>query len=144
MTGLPNETKWRFVAVLNKNIEVGRLMNALGHITAGLVGGYPDSSDMHFLEYQDKDGGKHPSISHFPFIVLKAKNSNQLRTFRASLQERGLPYNDFTQTMIIGTSDEQQAATRQTAEAELEYFAVVTFGETEMLKELTKKFQLYS
>lgn len=140
----PDETKYRFVAVLNKNVEIGRLMNALGHATAGLVGGYSEKQDMCFLEYSDKDDSKHPNISHFPFIVLRAKNSNQLRTLRESLKGKGLPYNDFTSTMTIGTSEEQQQATKNTPEAELEYIAVVTFGETDTLKELTKKFQLYS
>lgn len=144
MTNLPDETKYRFVAVLNKNAEVGRLMNALGHMTAGLVGGYSDIPDMHFLKYEDKDGGVHPYISHYPFIVLKAKNSNQLRTLRSALQEKSLLYNDFTSTMALGASEEQQNATKQTSEVDLEYYGVVTFGETEILRELTKKFQLFN
>ena len=36
MTPLPNENSKRFIAILNKKIEPGRLMNALGHATAGL------------------------------------------------------------------------------------------------------------
>ena len=35
---LPDEESFRFVAILNKNVEIGRLMNALGHMTAGLAG----------------------------------------------------------------------------------------------------------
>ena len=35
---LPDENSMRFIAVLNKKIEPGRLMNALGHMTAGLAG----------------------------------------------------------------------------------------------------------
>jgi len=37
---------------------------------------------MNFLEYVDKDGGIHSGISHFPFIVLKADNSNNIRAVR--------------------------------------------------------------
>lgn len=143
MADLPDETKYRFVAVLNKKAELGRLFNALGHMTAGLVGKYGDANDFCFLEYRDADGGIHPSISHFPFIVLKADNANQIRTLRSALIEQGLPCNDFTSTMTVGTSEEQQRATAETPEAELEYFGICTFGETEPLKVLTKKFQLF-
>jgi len=142
MTDLPDETKYRFVVVLNKKAELGRLFNALGHMTAGLVGAHKDT-DFCFLEYRDASSGLHPSISHFPFIVLKADNSNQVRTLRSALIEQGLPFNDFTSTMAIGTSEEQQKTTKDTPEAELEYFGVCTFGDTEILKQLTKKFQLF-
>ena len=143
MADLPDETKYRFVAVLNKKAELGRLLNALGHMTAGLVGTYSKENDFCFLEYRDADNGLHPIISHFPFIVLKADNSNQIRTLRNSLIEQRLPFNDFTSTMTVGTSEEQQKATRASSEAGLEYFGICTFGDTETLKTLTKKFQLF-
>ncbi len=82
MEKLPDENSKRFIAILNKKIETGRLMNALGHMTAGLAGGYEKTSEMNFLQYKDKSQGIHPNISHFPFIVLSAENSNQIRTVR--------------------------------------------------------------
>ena len=85
MADLPDENNFRFVAILNKKIETGKLMNALGHMTAGLSGGYGKSVEMCFLEYKDKNNGVHPYISHFPFIVLSADNSNQIRTVRQEL-----------------------------------------------------------
>jgi 6-phosphogluconate dehydrogenase len=112
-------------------------------MTAGLVGAYNKDNDFCFLKYADADGGVHPSISHFPFIVLKADNSNQIRTLRNQLIEQNLPFNDFTSTMTVGTSEEQQVATRNTPEAELDYFGVCTFADTDTLKTLTKKFQLF-
>lgn len=143
MTDLPDENQYRFVAILNKKIEIGRLLNALGHMTAGLTGGHSDSSIFSLLQYVDADGGAHPNISHFPYIVLKADNSNQIRTLRNELISRGLPYTDFTNTMIVGTSEEQQDATRTTHEADLEYFGVCTFADTETLRALTKRFGLF-
>lgn len=118
-------------------------MNALGHMTAGLLGGYGDIEEKRFLEYRDKDGGIHPFISHYPFIILQADNSNQIRTVRNELIKRDLPYTDFTSTMIVGTSKDQLDSTKATAEADLEYFGVCTFGDTEVLKEFTKKFSLF-
>lgn len=144
MSNLPDETKHRFVAVLNKKVEVGRLMNALGHMTAGLVGGSSNNvGQFSFLQYHDADNGTHPNISHFPYIALRADNSNQIRTLRNALSEKGIPFTDFTSTMTIGTSQEQQDATAGTAEAELEYWGICTFADTDTLRELTKKFQLF-
>ena len=140
---LPDENSKRFVAVLNGKIELGRLLNALGHMTAGLIDQVPNHKDLCFLQYTDRSGGTHPSISHFPFIVLKADNSSQIRKIRQEVISRRIPYTDFTQTMIVGTSEAQMRATEQTAEEALEYFGIVVFGDTAPLKELTKRFSLF-
>jgi hypothetical protein len=140
---LPNENSKRFIAVLNKKIEVGKLMNALGHMTAGLVGGTSNIQDMCFLPYEDKNGGKHPNISHFPFIILKGDNSNQIRTVRNEAIARNIQFTDFTSTMTIGTSEEQVNNTKNTEEMNLEYYGICLFGETETLRQFTKKFSLF-
>ena len=48
---LPNENSKRFIAVLNKKIETGKLMNALGHMAAGFSA--ISQEDLCFLEYTD-------------------------------------------------------------------------------------------
>jgi hypothetical protein len=143
MTPLPNENSKRFIAILNKKVEPGRLMNALGHATAGLSGSYENAEEMCFLQYKDKDEGLHPNISHFPFIVLKADNSNKIRKVRNECIARNIPFSDFTSTMTIGTSEEQQKNTAETPEEELDYYVIVLFGSTTELKEFTGKFSLY-
>lgn len=140
---LPDENNYRFVAVLNKKIELGSLLNALGHMAAGLAGGYGKASEMYFLDYQDKNGGLHPFISHFPFIVLSAENSNHIRKTRKEVISLGLPFTDFTSTMAIGTSEEQLDATFSTDEESLEYYGLCVFGPSGTLKEITKKFSLF-
>ena len=143
MLKLPDEKSKRFIAILSKKAEIGRLMNALGHMTAGIAGGTARADEMCFLQYEDKDGGPHPNISHFPFIVLKADNSNKIRKVREEALARKILFSDFTTTMTVGTSREQQDATRNTPEAELEYLGIVLFGQTEELKEFTGKFSLF-
>ena len=139
---LPDENSYRFIAVLNKKIETGKLMNALGHMTAGLAGKVC-RQEMHFLDYRDRDGGSHPGISHFPFIVLVADNSNKIRTARKEAMARGIPFTDFTSSMTIGSSQQQLDATEATPEAGLEYYGLCLFGNTEVLKEFTGKFSLF-
>ncbi len=136
-------TTHKFVAVLNKKIPVGNLMNALGHITAGFAVSYPNPAEMRFDNYADADGNAHPNISDNPFIVLQADNSNKIRTLRETLTEAGIHFVDFTSTMTVGTYAEQHEKTRATPEAELEYWGIVTFGEVEKLNALTKKFSLW-
>lgn len=140
---LPDERSHRFVAVLNKKIPFGRLTNALGHMTAGISGKVGDPANMHFIEYKDKDGGSHPAISHFPFIVLSAENSNQIRKVRQEAMKRGVAFNDFTSSMTVGSSKEQVDLTAATNEADLEYYGICLFGKTEDLKEFTGKFSLF-
>ncbi|CAM3606518.1 DUF2000 domain-containing protein [Vibrio aquimaris] len=142
-SSLPDEHSKRFVAVLNKKVEMGRLFNALGHMSVGLVDQVGDVEKLCFLQYQDKDEGIHPSISHYPFIVLKADNSNKIRKVRNELLERNIPFTDFADTMIVGSSQQQVVATSEKAEHELEYFGICMFGDTEELKEITGKFSLF-
>ena len=143
MNELPDENEKRFIAILNKKIELGRLMNALGHMSAGLVGGFENQGALHFLQYKDADDGAHPNISHYPFIVLKADNSNKIRKAREEAIARGIPFTDFTHTMIVGTSKGQLEATEATKEEDLEYFGLCMFGDTNELKEFTGKFSLF-
>ncbi len=142
-TQLPDENSKRFIAILNKKIDTGKLMNALGHMTAGLAGGNNLSQEMCFLQYEDKNGGKHPNISHFPFIVLKADNSNKIRKVRSEAIQRGIPFSDFTNTMTVGTSEEQMNATKNSNEEELEYYGICLFGDTDILREFTKNLSLF-
>ncbi len=140
---LPDERAHRFVAVLNKKIPFGPLMNALGHMTAGISGSIVDGDELCFLEYKDKDEGIHPGISHFPFIVLSAENSNQIRKVRQEAINGGISFTDFTSSMTIGSSLDQRNMTKATAEADLEYYGICLFGGTEELKKLTGKFSLF-
>lgn len=144
MDTLPDENTYKFVAVLNQKIPVGKLMNALGHMAAGLSGKSGKADEMWFLEYRDKDNGIHPHISHFPFIVLKADNSNQIRTIRKAALEKEILFTDFTSTMTVGTSIEQQENTKNTSEPDLEYYGICLFGDSQQLKEITGKFSLYT
>lgn len=133
----------KFVAVLNEKIPVGNLTNALAHMTAGLVGAYSNVAEMRFDSYFDKDGGDHKSISDHPFIILKAENSNQIRTLRQELIANNIHFVDFTDTMTVGTYAEQKERTKITPEAELQYYGICMFGDKITLSQLTKKFSLW-
>jgi len=139
----PDELQNKFVAILNKKIPIGSLLNALGHMAAGLSSRFPDVSELRFDTYIDKDGGNHDSISDHPFIILSADNSNQIRTIRNQLLKTDIQFVDFTNTMTVGTYTEQKEKTQATPETELEYYGVCMFGNKETLNQLTGKFSLW-
>lgn len=133
----------KFAAVLNKKISVGSLMNALGHMAAGLSASYPDIPAMRFDSYIDANGNTHKSISDHPFIILSADNSNQIRSLRQELIAANIHFVDFTNTMTVGTYAEQKERTKQTSEEQLEYYGICMFGDRLILAPLTRKFSLW-
>ncbi|HDM8152044.1 TPA: DUF2000 domain-containing protein [Vibrio harveyi] len=142
MNQLPDENQKRFVAVISKKVEVGRAVNVLGHLSVSLANQLSDG-DAVYTDYHDLEGNVHPNISHYPFIVLRADNSNKIRKLRQEALDKGILFSDFTHTMVEGGSEVQQQTTKNTSEAKLEYLGICLFGETETLRELTKRFSLY-
>lgn len=134
----------QFICVLNKKIEPAKLLNALGHMAAGLVGQHSDLRPMRFRNFVDKSGSVHPSTSENAFIVLRAENSNQIRILRNRLIQENILFTDFTRAMVGGDYVTQQGEFDQTPEEELEYFGVCFFMNKEKSKEYTKKFSLYT
>ena len=131
----------KFVAVLNKNVPQGIVMNALAHMAACLAAKYHNIAEMSFIDYIDKDENKHP-VSALTFIILEG-NSNKIRTLRNEAIAHGAHFVDFTNTMIQDTYAEQLERTKNTSETELEYYGICLFGDKPVLNELTKKFSLW-
>ena len=48
-----NKTTNQFICVISKKVETGRALNALGHMTAGLVAKYGNLEIMRFQDYKD-------------------------------------------------------------------------------------------
>jgi len=134
--------KDKLVAVMNKQIEPGRAMNALAHMSLGF-GAVTDSSELAIMDYTDGDGNIYPNISKMPYIVLKAKNSNKVRQLFQSAKAAGIKCTVFTETMTVGTWEEQEARTKRAAPEDLVFWGVLLFGPTEIVTELTKKLSLW-
>ena len=138
-----NELK--FTAVLNPKIEVPKLMNTLGHLTAGLMTKLKELDDLPFLNYEFKSDIIEPSvISLYPIIILKSKNNNQLQTLHKTANELGLVHNVFTDTMLAANAIEQMSNTKNTNLDDLVYFGIILFGDREQLADLTRKFSVFT
>src|SRR6185312_15057529 len=133
--------KNKLVAVLNKSIDTGKIMNALAHMCIGL-GSAIGKEDLRLTDYQDGDGGSHPFISEIPFIIL-SENSNKIRKLRNEAIANNILFNDFTDTMTVGTYKQQIARTLQVKDENLVYYGIVLFGDWDKVTELTKKCSLW-
>lgn len=131
----------KLVAVLNKSMDAGKVMNALAHMCIGL-GSAIGQKDLRLTNYQDADRGSHPFISEIPFIIL-SENSNKIRKLRQAALAEHILLNDFTDTMTVGTYQEQVERTAQTKEDDLIYYGIVLFGDWAKVTELTKKCSLW-
>lgn len=132
----------KLVAVVNKQIETGVLMNALAHMCLGF-GAHMGPKDLHLMDYKSADGFVYPNISKMPFIILREKNSNKIAHLLMKAIEAGLHYSVFTNTMTVGTWEEQQARTLATRQEEIVFYGLVLFGPKEIVEDLTKKLSLY-
>ena len=140
------ETDYKFVVLVNKELEneIGRAMNAIAHCLAGLVNSVPEEikEKMSFIDFIDKDGNSHNSISALSLIILRGKN-NELKKAKVKFKELGIYYTDFIETMTGDTYKEQLEKTLQVSEDELKYFCVAAFGKKEDLDLITKRFSLW-
>lgn len=131
----------KLVAVLNKSIDSGKVMNALAHMCIGL-GSVIGQEPLRLSNYQDANDGSHPFISEIPFIIL-TENSNKIRKLRNEAIANNIIFNDFTDTMTVGTYKDQLERTLQTQEEDLIYYGIVLFGDWNLVTQLTRKCSLW-
>lgn len=132
----------KLVAVMNKQIERGAIMNALAHMCLGF-GAHKGREELHLMDYEDAGGLIYPNISKMPFIILSEKNSNKISNLLMKAKEAGIQYSAFTHTMTQGTWEEQKVRTLATKPEELIFYGIVLFGPKEKVTEMTKKLSLW-
>ncbi len=136
-----SEFKNKLVAIMNKSGDPGKMMNALAHMCIAF-GARIGEEPLQLVDYIDADQQIHPKISKMPFIILQA-SGNKIRTLRQEAQQSGIEFAEFTDTMTIGSWQEQVERTRQTPEADLQYYGIVLNGPWDQVSALTKKFSLW-
>ena len=140
------DTDYKFVVLVNKELEIemGRAMNAIAHSVAGLVNSASDElkEKMNFIDFIDKDGILHKSISALSLIILRGKNG-ELKKAKNKFEELNIHYTDFIETMTGDTYKEQLEKTSKLTEDEMKYFCVVAFGKKEEIDPITKRFSLW-
>lgn len=132
----------KLVAIVNKQIETGVLMNAVAHMCLGF-GAHMGHNELHLMNYKNADGFIYPNISKMPFIILREKNSNKIGNLLMKAKEASVQYSVFTNTMTEGSWEDQETRTLATKQEEIIYYGLVLFGPHETVTELTRKLSLY-
>ena len=130
----------KLYVILNRNHEASTLMNAACHLSSGIT---VCAEGNVFDEYQNASSGLKANLSHYPVVVLQAKNSSQLATATQKANEAGITYNFFTSTMLSHSAEQQISDTLNTELDKLDFIAIALFGDSEALKPITKKFSVY-
>ena len=131
----------KLVAVMNKSVEPGKMLNALAHMCIGF-GAHLGTDKLQLIDYIDANENVHQNISKMPFIILRS-GGNKLRQLRERALEAGIDFVVFSDTMTVGSWEEQLERTRGTNESDLTYYGIVLYGPWDKVTELTKKFSLW-
>ncbi|MBN8828767.1 MAG: DUF2000 domain-containing protein [Sphingobacteriia bacterium] len=129
------------VAIINKDLEPGRALNAVAHMSVAL-GAEIGENDLLLDDYIDNNGFIYPKISRIPFIILRAKSS-EIRKIYDLAKEHDIKHRAFLDTMIAGTFVQQIERTAETNQENLVFFGLNLFGDWSKVSELTKKLSLY-
>jgi hypothetical protein len=140
MTYADNQYKW--VVVLNRRAPLPQLLNAVGHLAVTMQTVCEDTDARRVHQYDGVDGTTYAVLSHWPVIVLKANNGNQLRALRQAATTAKIPCQVFVDTMLGGSAEAQLARTKAALPGSMQFIAVFLFGPSEALNRLTKKFSL--
>ena len=136
-----SEFSKKLVAVMNKSVEPGVIMNALAHSCIAF-GAKIGTEPLQLVDYVDQEGNIHPDISKMPFIILR-ENSNKIRGLYQQAVALNIPHAVFTDTMTVGTWEEQVDRTKATKQDDLIFYGIVLFGDYQQVHELTKKCSLW-
>lgn len=138
------QSDFKLVAILNKRVETGKVMNALAHCVAGTINvlGEEGRDVFKFLNFVDANGQIYPSISARSFVILRGSDGD-IRKARQRALEVGLPAVCFIESMTGDTYIEQLERTKATPTEKLNFYALVLAGSAEIINSITKKYSLW-
>src|SRR3989338_440347 len=132
----------KLAVILNEKLDAGKAANALAHAMLGFGAGAVTKEEVRLNKYEGADGKVHENISEMGIVVLRA-SSGKIRTIKNAAAQAGLKYVDFVDTMSIGTYEEEYALTKTKKDEELNYWALILFGDFGRVTELTGELSLY-
>lgn len=130
----------KLYVIVNRNVDAAVQMNAVGHLSAGIM---QKAEERLFHSYPNQDSGLSAFLSHYPVVILQAKNSNQLAAVAQKCHEQGILYNFFTTTMLGQSTEQQMKATQEALFSSLEFIAVAIYGDAENIAPITRKFSVF-
>ncbi len=131
----------KYVAVVDKAQPRHRIVNAVAHLALGFGHGVFDR-DSPYTAFKDKTGNMVALLTDYPFIILGAKNAGQLRQIHDQASALAVPCVAYLANMFVGSPEEQRLQIEATSREEHEYVSILLFGDSDVLRTLTKRTSL--
>lgn len=132
----------RYSIALNRQLDIGTQLNALGHVSVGLAHLAPKDAQA-MRPFCDAEWRPVGLMSDDPLIVLEGANSGKLQAAYLRALDEGLICNAFVLDMKDGAPVDQEAIVRGKTTDALVFVAVGCWGDTEALRGVMKRFSLY-
>lgn len=132
----------RYSIALNRQLDIGTQLNALGHVSVGLAHLAP-MGEQAMRPFHDAEQRAVGLMSDHPLIVLEGANSGKLQSAYLQALFQGLTCNAFVLDMKDGEPIDQEAIVRNKTPDTLVFVAIGCWGEADALRGVMKRFSLY-
>ena len=133
----------KIVAIIATNVEPEVALNIVGHLSIS-IGKYSNEEIMGSPIIKDSSNVSHLGISRFPFIITKVKPQKLKMAIEKAKNTPNLLVADYPREMLETRTDEELVgAISCKKNEELEYLGAIIYGDTNLVNEITGKFQLW-
>ena len=133
----------KIVGIVSSTVEPQVALNVIGHLAIS-IGKYSDKEIMGKPVIMDKSGKEHLGISQFPFIITKVKPGKLKNAIELAKNNPNLLVADYPKDMLETRTDEDLVNSLGMKENDkLEYLGAIIYGDTNLVNEITGKFQLW-
>ncbi|PIZ47300.1 hypothetical protein COY32_01955 [candidate division WWE3 bacterium CG_4_10_14_0_2_um_filter_41_14] len=135
----------KITIVVNKDLPSWQVLDVVAHIAAYFGNKIIEPFDTGD-NFVTKDKISIPRNSQFPIIALAANSAEALKNLAQKVRgNEDVESMFFIKEMIETTDDsELEQSVGEVNESELTYYGIGLFGKSEVVKELTKSFTLWS
>ena len=138
------DNQYKTYCIINTSEPTWKILNAMTHSILGLANKSKENMGIfEFLAYQGKNDSFEASISHYPIVILQAKNARQLEKAAVFCIENNVVYNPFCAEMFGNSAADQMEQTAQVDSGTANFIAMSFFGNADKLKEITKKYSSF-
>ncbi|HTE21822.1 MAG TPA: amino acid--tRNA ligase-related protein [Candidatus Limnocylindria bacterium] len=133
----------KIVAVVDKELETWRVVNAVAHMTA-IIGNQTKKEQLTSGDtFVGSDSVAIPRNSQYPIIIMRA-SEKQLHTLHKDIQAKHVPYHIFIKEMQDTTNDaEIVESLKNKPMSDTTFYGVAFLAAHELADQLTKGFQLF-
>jgi lysyl-tRNA synthetase, class II len=139
----PQNFSKKIVAVVDKEIEPWRALNAVAHMTA-IIGNETKKDRLTSGDYfVGSDGTAIPRNSQYPIIIMRADEKDLHKLF-GKVKTKNIPHHVFIKEMQDTSNDQEIVETlKNQSMANTTFYGVAFLAPNDLADELTKGYQLF-